>query len=339
MSRRGDNIHKRSDGRWEGRYISGRRDNGKAVYSSVYAYTYSECAEKLKLARCDLLPKAMPVTVYELYEAWLAGRKNTVKQSTLVSYSNLFDNYIKQRLGSKRADSLNAFILNRFADELLRSGGRNGQGLSAVTVQEVMILLRSVLKYGELEYGLDDPAKNISLPKTERHEIKPFDKSEIMRIRNAAICGDISELGILLTLYTGLRIGELCALTWADIDISQQLIHIRKTLFRIKNPSGDKPKTVVVTDSPKSISSLRDVPIPTFMLRTLAKIKAAHNGNEFFLTCSDQPTEPRTYSSKYKTFLKRIGVPYRSFHSLRHLYPTKRTALTNYLTFVYNDGT
>ena len=126
MSRRGDNIHKRSDGRWEGRYISGRNEFGKAVYRSVYARTYADCSEKLKFARCNLLPVSKPMTVDELFEAWHLSRKNKVKQSTYVNYKTLYNNYLHERFGSFRVDSLNSFMLNRYVDDMLKNGGKEG---------------------------------------------------------------------------------------------------------------------------------------------------------------------------------------------------------------------
>lgn len=94
MSRRGDNIHKRKDGRWEGRYISGGTTEGKAIYKSVYSASFSECSEKLKLAKCGLLPQSKPITVSELFNAWSMNRKNTVKKSTYVNYNVLFKNIL-----------------------------------------------------------------------------------------------------------------------------------------------------------------------------------------------------------------------------------------------------
>ncbi len=323
MPRRGDNIHKRSDGRWEGRYISGRKEDGKAVYKSVYAKSYSECSDKLRLAKCDLLPVSKPVTVSEVFSAWLLSRKNRVKQSTYVNYQTLFDSYICDNIGAMRVDHLNAFMLDGFADKLMHSGGRRGKGLSAVTVQAVMIMLRSVLEYGALEYDLPDPAKNISMPKTESSKINLFNTFEIAKLRSAALKGDSPEIGILLSLYTGLRIGELCALTWGEIDIVNQLIYIRKTLFRIKNPYGASPKTIVVIDTPKSKNSVRIIPIPTFMISALAKQKRDQPDHYYFLTCSENHTEPRTYSLRYRSFLKKLDIPYRKFHSLRHTFATE----------------
>ena len=273
MSRRGDNIRKRSDGRWEGRYISGRNEFGKAVYRSVYARTYADCSEKLKLARCNLLPVSKPMTVDELFTAWHLSRKNKVKQSTYANYKTLYENYLRERFGSMKADDLNSFMLNRFVDDMLNGGGKRGLGLSAATVQTVMILLKSVLEYGEVEYGLPSAAKHISMPKTQTAEISVFSEFEIRKIRSCADTGNSIELGFLLALFTGLRIGEICALTWSDIDTAEQLIRVRKTLLRIANQGDSAQKTAIVIDTPKSKTSLRDVPIPTFLLEPISRLK------------------------------------------------------------------
>ena len=323
MSRRGDNIHKRSDGRWEGRYISGRNEFGKAVYRSVYARTYADCSEKLKLARCNLLPVSKPMTVDELFAAWHLSRKNKVKKSTYANYMTLYENYLRERFGSMKADDLNSFMLNRFVDDMLNGGGKRGLGLSAATVQTIMILLKSVLEYGEVEYGLPNAAKHISMPKTQAAEISVFNEFEIRKIRSCADTGNRIELGILLALFTGLRIGEICALTWADIDTAEQLIRVRKTLLRIANQGDSAQKTAIVIDTPKSKTSLRDVPIPTFMLEAIARLKTNQDSQNYFLTCSPRPTEPRTYTLRFKSFLKRIGMPYRNFHALRHTFATE----------------
>ena len=323
MSRRGDNIHKRSDGRWEGRYISDRNEFGKAIYRSVYARTYADCSEKLKLARCNLLPVSKPMTVDELFSEWLLSRKNKVKQSTYANYLTLYNNYLCERFGSFRVERLNAFMLNRFVDDMLANGGKKGLGLSSTTMQSVMILLRSVLEYGELEHGLPNSAKHISLPKAPKSDISVFSEFEIRRIRNGADTSNSIELGIVLTLFTGLRIGELCALQCGDFDLEAQVIHITKTLFRIADPSGTEHKTAIVIDTPKSRQSVRDVPIPSFLLGEITMLKQRCSDDVFFLTCSPKPTEPRTYTLRFKSFLKRIGVPYRNFHSLRHTFATQ----------------
>ncbi len=263
------------------------------------------------------------MTVDELFAVWHLSRKNKVKQSTYANYKTLYENYLRERFGSMKAENLNAFMLNRYVDDMLTNGGKRGLGLSAVTVQTVMILLKSVLEYGEVEFELPNAAKHISMPKTHAAEISVFSEFEIRKIRSCADTGNSIELGFLLVLFTGLRIGELCALTWADIDTAEQLIRVRKTLLRISNQGNSAQKTSIVIDTPKSKTSLRDVPIPTFLLGPIAKLKANQNDTNYFLTCSPRPTEPRTYTLRFKSFLKRIGVPYRNFHALRHTFATE----------------
>jgi integrase len=323
MSRRGENIFKRKDGRWEGRYILCYSENGKAKYKSVYAHSYSECSKKLKLAKSNLMPQNNPITITELFAFWLESRKASIKLSTYVSYQTIFDNHIKSHFGNVRINKITSFMINRYVAELLESGRNDGKGLSTQSVQIILIILKSVLAYGEKEYLINNPAKNISLPRMEHKEIKTFTNIEIQKIRANCICDDCTKLGILLCLYTGLRIGEICALKWSDIDISQQVIHVRKTLQRIKNPNGSIPKTVVLIDEPKSEKSIRDVPVPTFMLSKLAAIKNSVSNGNYFLTCTEHYIESRTYQSRYKTFLKNIGVEYKNFHVLRHTFATE----------------
>ena len=323
MSRRGENIFKRKDGRWEGRYICGRLENGHAKYRSVYAHSYAECSDKLRLARCDMLPVDDPMTVSELFDAWIFSRKNNIKQTTYASYCYMFDHYIRCKLGECRIDRLNAFMLDRVISELIECGGKNGHQLSSKTVKDITVMLKSLFKYGEAEYSLSDPMKNIKPPKCESAEIQVFKEHEIIKIRQYAIHSDMSDLGILLCIYTGLRIGEICALQWGDIDLIDNVIHVRKTLTRIPNPDSSKPKTIVIIDTPKSKRSVRDIPIPTFMLKMLAEKKKHQQNDDYFLTGTQKYTEPRSYSSRYKSFLKRIGVPYKNFHVLRHTFATE----------------
>lgn len=323
MPRRGENIFKRKDGRWEGRYISGYFDNGKAKYSSVYAQNYSECACKLKLAKNSILMQKNPLTVSELFSIWLDSRKNSVKTSTYATYKTMFENYINGYLGQMRVDKVTSITINNYITQLLVSGKSNGEGLSSKSVQSVLIMLKSVFAYGEVEYKLPNSAKNVSMPKMEYKEIEVFDNVEINKIKNNALCSECDKLGILLCLYTGMRIGEICALKWKNIDINNQIINVRKTIQRIKNPYNSSPKTIIVIDEPKSYKSIRDIPIPTFMLDILGEVKDNVNYDNYFLSCSERFIEPRCYTEIYKKFLNDIGVEYKNFHVLRHTFATQ----------------
>ena len=322
MSRRGENIFKHKDGRWEGRFIYERRETGKAKYRSVYAHSYAECSNKLRNAKNDMRPICSPMIVSELYEAWLLSRKNSIKITTYANYRYLFDHYVYNKLGKKQVESLSATLLDRFIDELMLSGGKNDHAVSAKTVRDIAVMLKSVFKYGEQEYMLINHMRNVKLPKSKTAEVEVFPSEDIIKIRST-ICETTYETGILLCLYTGLRIGEICALKWKDIDLSANIIMVRKTLTRVRNPTNTNPKTIVIIDTPKSKKSVRDIPIPTFMISMFSDLKSYHSDEDYFLTGSQRYTEPRTYSTKYKRFLKRIEVPHRNFHVLRHTFATE----------------
>lgn len=321
MSRRGTNIFKRKDGRWEGRYISGRYDDGRAKYSSVYAHSYIECSSKLNEAKIKRLPVAKNMTVNELFNGWLLARKNSVKESTYVTYRNIYDCYVKDKLGGFKVNSINAYSLNLFVDELLTTDGKRGHPISPTTVQSVLMILRSVFKYGGSEYGIDDPTKNMAAPRSDRSEITVFNTDEINSLKRTADTQNTYELGILLCLYTGLRIGEICALTWKNIDLDNEIIMVRHTLSRIKNPDGE-PKTIIIIDTPKSRNSSRDIPLPDHLCTVLIKMKSLHNDEDYFLTGTDHYIEPRSYQYHYKKLLKTANVPFRKFHNLRHTFAT-----------------
>lgn len=323
MPRRGENTFKRKDGRWEGRYKNGYTDNGKTKYSSVYARTYSECSRKLQVAKNRQIPTNNTITIGQLFEQWLESKKYTVKQSTYIHYKILYDNHIKLKFDNIKAEAVSPFLINRYISELLECGGVNGNGLSANTVQAIIIIFKTIFAYGENFYNLPNPTKLITLPKIETNELETFNKSEIEKLRLNALHEDISALGVLLCLYTGMRIGEVCALKWSDIDLSSQLISVDKTLQRIKNSYGNSPKTIVIIDKPKSSKSVRKIPVPTFMLTRLAELKNQTSANSYFLTCSIKHTEPRAFQKRYKKLLQTLDIPYRNFHILRHTFATE----------------
>ena len=129
------------------------------------------------------------------------------------------------------------------------------------------------------------------------------------------------ELGIVLCLYTGLRIGEICALTWGNIDTKNAVLSVRHTLPRIKNPSGNSKTKIIITE-PKSRKSIRDIPLPPNMLGRLSKMKQHRNDNDYFLTGRNRIIEPRSYQYHYERLLKAADVPYIKFHSLRSTFAT-----------------
>lgn len=325
MSRHGENIRKRSDGRWEARYIE-QYESGKAKYRYVYAKTYPEVKAKRNLLMKTAIPHKEKMkadcTVMELSVLWLNDIRVTVKESTYSRYTRNIDKYILPRFGEKSLHKLDTHALVSFVSELSASGGKNGKPLSAKTVTDILCVLKSCLRYGrENSYACPDLSL-VKQPKITRKEI------EIIKFRNKQAMnnvlwnsGDNTSLGILLSLYTGLRIGELCALKWSDVDLSERTINISGTVERIKNTDPTKSaRTKLVISEPKTETSRRTIPLPIALSDHLKKHKS--DDELYLLNGTDKPTEPHTFYIRYKRYLKRHGLGDYTFHALRHTFAT-----------------
>lgn len=218
-------------------------------------------------------------------------------------------------------ENVTAEILNKYAAYLIESGCVYGGGLAVKSVRATLIILKSIFDYGSAEYGLADPAKRLAMPKNDTAETETFGEDDLRKLCRLSECDDPMLLGIALCLNTGIRIGEVCALKWSDIDLNGNVLHIRKTLQRIKNPDNGTPKTIVTITEPKSRKSVRDIPLPTALLPALRR--GQRDNEYYFLTASSNHTEPRSLTFKYKKCLGELGVRYRNFHCLRHTFATK----------------
>ena len=185
------------------------------------------------------------------------------------------------------------------------------------------------LIYTVLKLGLDTAAdsglmptvcKRIKLPKQKNKEVVVFGKNEQKAIEKYIESSDNpNDIGILICLYTGIRIGELCALEWKNIDLKRGVISIQQTLYRAKSDKGKK-KTEIVIALPKSDTSVRDIPLPKFLT---AKLKAIEHGGGFLINRKGKFIEPTVYARRYKAILKEIGVRDVKFHTTRHTFATR----------------
>lgn len=311
------NIYKRKDGRFEGRIPLGYDNNGKIKYKYLYAKSLAEIKEKMLYAYSDMGNSEQSVcdkTFTELCEEWLASAKLRVKHSSYCCYEKLINKHIISYFGN-----IGYGEINEFSEHKLKFGKVNGfGGLSAKSVHDILVVMRSVAKYAEREYGYRNPMRNISVPKSEIKEAEVFDKDERGRLQNY-LRSNLTEsnLGILLTMYSGIRIGELCALTWNDIDFKNGVIRVSKALQRVPDKSG-KGKTALIVTSPKSKTSVRDIPLPAFVLDILKQ----NERSGYILSGTNKPVEPRTMQNRFKAVLKDCGVRRAKFHLLRHTYAT-----------------
>lgn len=332
MCRRGESIYKRKDGRWEARYIH-HYENGVAKYRYIYAHSYMEVKEK----RLQELSQPDKVTVSniksiakfgEISRLWLSEIRSNVKESTYTRYFRIVDHYLNPDLESIMIIKLDSKILRNYSVKLQTSGGKNGSRLSNKTVNDILCVLKSIFKLGkENGYPCADLSK-IKMMKYTNNKPQILSYANLKLIEESILNSELFEndfrikLGILLTLYTGLRIGELCGLRHSDIDMKERIVSISRTVQRISDLSSDAlTKTTVMINKPKTESALRTIPIPTFLANLLSLY--IENDDSYLLTGTDKFTEPHQFYMRYKTFMKRLGLQEYTFHSLRHSFATR----------------
>lgn len=318
------NIYKRKDGRFEGRIPLGRDGNGNLKYKYLYSKNLAELKEKM-LNAYTTSEKYSPIvcikTLQELSLEWLNCAKLRVKESSYCCYEKIVTKHIIPYFKQIKYCELNTPKINAFIEYLLKSGKSNGKGgLSTKTVHDIIVAMRSIAKYAEHEHGLRNPMQNISVPKVEKNEVPVLNQTERIKLQNYLMNNlNNTNLGILLTMYSGMRIGEVCALTWNDIDLQSGIVHVSRTIQRIQDKSGNS-KTKLVIGSPKSRTSERDIPLPEFLIGILKEKKCDREC--FILSGTHKPIEPRTMQNRFKSVLKKCGIRSVNFHLLRHTYAT-----------------
>lgn len=326
MSRRGENIHKRKDGRWEGRYKKTIGSLGKTQYGSVYGKTYSEVKAKLKEVsiKQNLNPNLIGKErkFKEVLLLWKETNRLKHKGATESKYEYLIKRHIITELGDLPISSITTLTLNNFAEKKLTSGRLDKKGgLSSAYVRSMMIIIESALQYAVNE-GMCTALKTTAFkPSIKNNELKILSPQE-QEMFETFLLSDINEtkFGIYLSLNCGFRIGEICALRWNDIDLENQVIHIRSTIARIKNEHTGG--TVLIIDSPKTKASLRDVPIHSKLLPVILNMYARRT-SEYVISNSSNFISPRTYEYRYHRLLEQCGLKSYNYHALRHTFATK----------------
>lgn len=329
MSKRGDNIRKRKDGRWEGRYKKGRSTDGKIQYGSVYGKSYREVKDKMtaiiKEPLKASLPKGHEKTFGEVLDLWMANNRIRLKGGTINKYQNLIDTHIMPELGSTRITELDSTRINCFLERKLSNGKIDGSGgLAPSYVRSIMLVINAAVTFAVSEQyclPLKTPVCKPTIPKDELtilslKEQQYLEKSLLKEF-------NLTCAGILLSLHTGLRIGEICALQWDDVDLKKMVIHVRHTIARIKadeNTSGSS--TILILDTPKTNASTRDIPISTLLLPVLLKLRSI-SSKGFLLSGNDSFVKPRTFEYRYHKMLDKCNIPSVNFHTLRHTFATR----------------
>ena len=291
-------ITKRKDGRYVGKFITDYDIRGKAHYQYVYGKTYDEAESKVLIGR-EIASRYLSgryITVGKVYQEWLNAVVNRVKESDIPC-------------ADLTAGRINAFINKKLAD-----------GLSASYVRDIFTVFKTMLKYAQEEYGFRLSLKNVVLPKAERKQVEKISDTEQKKLVSYLKANmSLTAFGILLSLFMGLRIGELCGLKWEDIDFRNKILHIRRTVQRISSANGNR-KTKIVISTPKSATSLRDIAIPDALMKYFEMFR--DEADYFILSGADKPVEPRTMQYRYKKILQSAEVENHNYHKLRHTFAT-----------------
>lgn len=344
MPRRGENIYKRKDGRWEGRYIKGRVE-GKTKYGYVFARTYKEAKLKLNAFKGGENPvpgeaaeraAGGPEKCFgEAAEEWFVQQSPQWKQSSAIKYANILNSYLLPEFACKNVSRITRDETAAFCSRLLTEGGAEGTGLSPKTVTCILSVMKNVLKYAEQIKGCAVPdLKGIS-PRQSQKSMRILSCGEQQRL-GKYLCRDMCpcNLGILICLYTGLRVGEICALKWEDVFFEEQYLFVRRTMQRLQLGGLERKKqgedgagngmgrTAVIVSAPKSDCSVRKVPIPEEVFKLMKECRG--QADAFLLTGSASSyMEPRTMQNRFKAVAKDCGIEDATFHTLRHTFATR----------------
>lgn len=252
---------------------------------------------------------------------WLNEKKSYVKESTYANYSYIVYNYIIPYVGNYNVKKLNKKV---FQDLILNL---HEKSLSNKTIKDIIMVIKNSLRKVFEENKIKSFSLKLVYPKEKNIKTMNVLSKNEQHILMEYIIKNISDknVGILLSLLCGLRIGEVCALKWENIDLENKIIHITKTIQRIYIKENNTILSKVVITNPKTIKSNRDIPINDFMYEKLINLRK--NNNVFVLSGNAQYIEPRTYRNYFTKILKSLNLRHFKYHALRHTFASNLISL------------
>ncbi len=318
MARHGENVRKRKDGRWEARYKVFDQKKGMYRYRSIYGRSYEEVKEKLitqkNLSKDTMGHTALnqniaeKLTFQEVAEDWLEKVRKENKPSTYEKYDAIYQKHLKKEFkDAMLSDITNQFIMEKVSD-----------ALSDSVTKSVYCVLNQILKYAFVRYCVALPQIGKPAYAVRNKPVTVLGKSELRKLFSMLNREtDIFKMAVLLCLYTGLRLGEVCALKWSDIDFENKIITVNRTVQRLY-VEGYSTKTILLETDPKSEFSRREIPVSAALMDLLVKFRS---GGEYVFG-SDRPMEPRTLQYRFKKIIKEAELSDKNFHILRHTFAT-----------------
>ncbi|WP_317575675.1 tyrosine-type recombinase/integrase [Segatella copri] len=256
-------------------------------------------------------------TIKEIADIWKEDKRQYVKQSTMAVYLLSLKNHLLPFFGGKMEvteDEVQAFALEKL-----------NHGLSQKSIKDMLIVLKMVVRFGEKQGWLNHVEWKVKFPANQPKATLPI----LTKTHQKKLMDYLKDnftfpnLGILVCLSTGLRIGEVCALKWSDINMDTGLLHVNRTIERIYIVDSDKPHTEIVINTPKTKNSLREIPLSKELVRIFKSLMKVVNKDYYVLTNNTKPTEPRTYRNYFNKLLKQLDIPRLKFHGLRHSFATR----------------
>ena len=256
-------------------------------------------------------------TIREIAAAWKEYKRPYVKQSTMAAYVLILENHILPTFGEDNSlpeQSVQAFVLHKIES-----------GLSTKSVKDILIVLKMVMKFGVKKEWTTYYEWDIKYPPSSENKVL-----DVLSVTNhRKILNHIQShftfmgLGIYISLSTGLRIGEICSLKWSDINVTDGILTVNRTIERIYIIEGEKKHTELVINTPKTKNSCREIPMNKELLGMLKPLKKVVNDDYYILTNDERPTEPRTYRNYYKRLMEKLDIPKLKYHGLRHSFATR----------------
>ena len=256
-------------------------------------------------------------TVREIATAWKEYKRPYVKQSTMAAYVLILENHVLPYFGD--GDSLHEQAVQAFVLQKLE------RGLSVKTIKDILIVLKRVMKFGVKNEWMTYYEWDIKYPTTSTSkELEVLSVANHRKILNYIQSHfTFTGLGIYISLSTGLRIGEICALKWSDINVADGTITVSRTIERIYIIEGEKKHTELIINTPKTKNSCRKIPMSKELLAMIKPLKKVVNEDFYVLTNDERPTEPRTYRNYYNGLMVKLDIPKLKYHGLRHSFATR----------------
>ena len=322
MARHGENIYKRKDGRYEGRYVIGKTLSGRTRFGYVYGRQYADVRSRLRQKKAEVQGRSRTSLGRWTLDAWLTHWSEmellgSVKASSYQTYLGQMNRYIRPALGRFDLTELKPSVIYSFVEALRTTGLANS------TIRNIYRLLAAALRFA-LEEGIlcQNPCRKIRVPAQPQAEQRVLDRAEQKQLREAA--EKEGHLPALLSLYTGMRLGEICALQRSDINWQKGTITVCHTVQRIAQESReDGRKTALIASAPKSKRSYRVLPVPAFLLAHLRARWEKSGGDRYLFGAGAHAAEPRTVQRRFHRLTQKLGISGVHFHTLRHSFATR----------------